>query len=230
MDDMAVRLYAADSPYAVIDHLRFQRAYLEHVGVPEGFNPDNVSLYDFHRKEQLVNIGQERGMYWYPEGAQADYSRPVANLCGAQPDLDELQRIKMVEYSLARVLEWIECLWAQYPTQAPAIALYYLVEMWPLRHVTAGTSFAMHVFRIACDCIVDSRMAPPVRPDFARLRLGPNPLDDAGLFDRIAQFEPDDVNEYMACAAPSPSARTALASRSKVIKYPGRSSRASRAK
>ncbi|KAJ3355036.1 hypothetical protein GGF32_002179 [Allomyces javanicus] len=200
MDDMAVRSYAVDDPYAVIDHLRFQHAYLEHVGVPEGFNPDYVSPYDLHRKEQIEVIGRERGMYWYPKGAQPDYSEPIAKLYGAQPELDELQRIKMAGYSLARVLEWIECLWTQYPTQAPAIALYHSVEIWPLRHVTTGTSFAMHVFRIACDCIVDSRMAPPVRPDFARLRLPPNPLDDAGLFDRIAQFEPDDVNEYMARA------------------------------
>ncbi|KAJ3355911.1 hypothetical protein GGF32_001772 [Allomyces javanicus] len=109
------------------------------------------------------------------------------------PSLNDTQRLFMIEYSLMHVLDWIGHLWAQYTTRAPAIALMHTTGT-PIAELGPIPEFAAYVERIACKCILDSKMAPPVRFKAAMMQSQDNDNDpeqfqDGGRFGK--PFDPD---------------------------------------
>ncbi|KAJ3370248.1 hypothetical protein GGF31_004306 [Allomyces arbusculus] len=141
----------------VIGHWAFERAYLMHVGIPDKFGRQNPSAaeIDVLDKDLMTRLGELAAQYGEFEKRYPDTA------CPNVPVLTVAQRIFMIEYSLVRVFDWIEHLWRKYPTEAPAIALAHTVGLRPRERNEYLHGFMERLERIACMCLVESKMAPP---------------------------------------------------------------------
>ncbi|KAJ3355912.1 hypothetical protein GGF32_001773 [Allomyces javanicus] len=114
-----------------VRHLAFQSSFLKHFGIPDFYGrPDSPVNAKFTEEEaRHALLAEKYGEYVdcvTPNPPDVKFrSIPVCAAPESIPALNDGQRLFMIKYSLVHVFDWIGHLWAQYPIEAPAIALMH---------------------------------------------------------------------------------------------------------